>query len=118
MIQNNQVTLKKITEEDRDFYTQIYTDKALMKYIAKPLDKAASTHSFDLILKRIASGEYILSPCVILQKTTNKKIGIISLRKISDETNTCEIGIIILETYQRQKIGRICRKLSSKNCQY
>ena len=111
MIQNDQITLKIFSEENRDFYAQIYSDKTLMKYITKPLNKTESDRSFDFILKRMAADEYLLSPCVIRHKATNKNVGVISLRKLSDNSDTCEIGVIILKSYQRQKFAHQAKSL-------
>ena len=114
MIQNNQVALKKFSEEDRDFYTRIYTDKALMKHITKPLDKADCHRCFDLVLKRMDDKDFTLNMYVILDKKTTDKVGMISLRPIADAMHLCEIGVIILKPYQRQGLAHSAKSLLIK----
>lgn len=94
--------MKPLGPEDRDLYCHCYTDPALMKLIAAPLDREAAMRSFDAALRMNSSLPVRRRDWVMLEKESGASVGLLSLVgcKTKPEAINADLGAIILDEFQ------------------
>lgn len=94
--------MKPLDQEDRDLYCYCYTDPALMKLIAAPLNMEAALRSFEAALRMNSSLPVRRRDWVMLEKKSGSRIGLLSLVgcKTKPEAINADLGAIILDQFQ------------------
>ncbi len=111
MIENDIILLRKIDQEDQGFYLQIYTDEKLMKFVSPVLSGDAAKKSFEIVLNKMSLSLPTLLLYVIYSKALKSNIGVIGLRWKQASNNSVEIGVMVLEKFQRQGLAHKAKSL-------
>lgn len=110
MIESDELSLTKLSQQDQDFYIGIFTDAELLKYISKPLSTDEAAKSFEKTLKKMLwTPPEIILYC-INSKLYNEKIGVIGFKWNQLNITSVEIGVII-KNYQRQGFANKAKTL-------
>ena len=111
MIKNDDIFLTNIRQEDKGFYCEIYTNSQLMKFVVDPLNLESANKSFTAVLIKMSAVPKKLILFIIKSTKNLEKQGVIGLRWNQNDPHAVEIGIIILERYQRQGVGHQAKTL-------
>ncbi len=111
MIENDEIFLSEITQEDRNFYCEIYTNNQLMEFVVDPLSIESANKSFNITFDKMSATPKKLLLFVIKSKKGQKRLGVIGLRWNQHHPQHVEIGIIVLEKFQRQGVGHATKSL-------
>ena len=71
--------LVPISETDREFHYRIHSNPQIMKFVGGTLSKKKANSAFDYLLKQLKSKEPLFLTWIVIEKTSNKKIGIQTL---------------------------------------
>ncbi len=111
MIKFHDLSLYLLSEQDRDFYYQLYSNESLMHYITTPLTRNESDESFDLTLKIMSQPVPKLKLFVIKKNKFQEKLGVVGLRWNQKTPKTVEIGIVLKEKFHGLGFGHCAKKL-------
>jgi RimJ/RimL family protein N-acetyltransferase len=87
--------IRNLRENDRLFYSQIYRDPVLTKYIGGPIPREIITRSFDVKLNEWNPSSNFTLTLVITNRFTGKTIGLCGLKMSNVNSTIAEPGIII-----------------------
>jgi len=106
MLQNDRIYLKPLSEEDFEFYKEIYSDPDLMEYISPVLSEQSINKSFRITLKKQKTHPRTLIAFIIFNKSNNDKIGIVGIKWNQKKLNSAELGLIIRKIYQKHSLSK------------
>ena len=115
MIKLKNLSLLPLSEGDKEFYFQIYSNQSLMQYVTAPLTRVESDKSFYLTLNRMSQAPPKIILNVIFLNKIKEKIGVIGLRWNQSSSDQVEIGIILLEEYQGTGFAHAAKKALMQN---
>jgi len=111
MIKSKAINLQKFKYDDFDFYQRIYTDSDLMQHVGKTLDQHLAKKSFQLLLDKMQRADPSIILYLIRNNKTGDKIGLIGLRWNQAHANYVEVGVIIIQKYQRNSYAHKAKSL-------
>jgi RimJ/RimL family protein N-acetyltransferase len=111
MLENHRIYLKPLCEDDFEFYRDINSNLTLMEYIEGTTDEFTSRKSFEIILSNMKLAPPKCLVYAIREKTNHQYLGFIGLKWNQKSTNNVELGTIILENFQKQRIAQQARSL-------
>ena len=88
---------KPLDEIDRELFIDLYTDKAIMKYIDTPMSAEKADRFFQKGLLASSKHQYSLS---IREKSTKQKVGIVGISKLSGQK--VNLGILLKRQFHRK----------------
>lgn len=102
MIESLNIHLSKLTKDDLNFYTSIYSDQELMRYVCPLMEDAQIKRCFLNSLRKSKSENSNHILYVIKHNINNDRIGLIGLSWNQEARNSAEIGVIIAKSHQRK----------------
>ncbi len=92
--------------QDCELFCELFTDKRTMQFIGEPLSPARACANFQAALRRNAQQPLRQVFCKIVEKTSDRAIGLCSIQRIDRNRRTCEIGLMLTPHRHRCGFGR------------
>lgn len=95
-ITTDRLLLKPLTEQDKPLYLQLYTNPKVMRKICSPLSESQAEQFFNLTLKQVDRFDNKRLSWAIVEKESQKTIGIQGITWDKNLPDTVSIGIMLL----------------------
>jgi len=108
--------IRPLSAQDKSLYCQLYTNKEIMRYISKPLTTSDAEIGFERTLKLMLMKKAYFLTWAIIDKDTNKAIGLLTLITSKPKNTTSqsalslvqppEIGIVLRQQAQGKSLSK------------
>ncbi|HTE39485.1 MAG TPA: GNAT family N-acetyltransferase [Steroidobacteraceae bacterium] len=93
--QSKRLGFRLVEAGDEALYTNLFTDAKALEHFMKPLSREAAKQSFDKAVRYSRQTPWKQRVTVIVSRGTQKPLGIASIRLVSADNRTAEVGILL-----------------------